>query len=415
VESHEPADRVHALPARERGVYLVVGGFGRVGYAHAEALARRAPARLVLAGRTELPERAGWDAHLAAHDEADPIARRIRQVRALEALGTEVLAVRADWSDPAQMRQLVATATSAFGDLHGVVVAAGAVDASLFRPIAEADPTAALAFLRQRTRGLYALEAALHDRPLDFVLIASSLASVLGGVGRAAYAAATSFMDAMAARCAHEGAPWLSVGWDAWSMDEQSALAGASASLFGELAIGADEGGRAVERALGLVGEGHVLVSTADLAARAEAALRAEPASAPGQHVAADAQAERAPRPDLHNPYVAPRDEMESVLSGLWESMLGLDRVGVHDNFFELGGNSLIGVKLIALVREKFGTTLPAASLYEGPTVESLARLLRAESEPERPAEEGPSRGARRRARRARQSASGSRDQDEQS
>jgi phthiocerol/phenolphthiocerol synthesis type-I polyketide synthase E len=155
-------------------------------------------------------------------------------------------------------------------------------------------------------------------------------------------------------------------------------------------------------------------VSTADLAARAEAAQR-QPAP-PSQHVASDAQAERAPRPDLHNPYVAPRDEMETVLAGLWESMLGLDRVGVHDNFFELGGNSLIGVKLIALVREKFGTTLPAASLYEGPTVESLARLLRSGSEPEQPAqqEQGPSRGARRRARRARQSA-GSREQDEQS
>jgi acyl transferase domain-containing protein len=396
---------------RERGVYLLLGGFGTVGYAHAEALARGARARLVLAGRSALPEdRATWDAYLVAHDAADPIARRIRQVLALEALGAEVLVARVDVADEASVRAAVGQAVERFGGLHGVVFAAGTVDASLFRPIGETDRSTARGLLRERARGLCALEAALGGRPLDFCLLSSSLASALGGVGRAAYAAATSFMDAFAlARSRASATPWLSAGWDAWAFEDGAPLA----NPLGELAITRGEGVEAFGRLLGMLGEGHVIVSTADLGARAALPVRAEPARAEGraEHMAADAQAAgRAPRPVLQNAYVAPRDELEATLAGVWEAMLGIERVGVHDNFFELGGNSLVGVKLVARVREQFGTALPAVSLYEGPTVEGLARLLRAEAGegaaggegPEGGEEEGPSRGERRRARRQR-------------
>jgi aryl carrier-like protein len=120
-----------------------------------------------------------------------------------------------------------------------------------------------------------------------------------------------------------------------------------------------------------------------------------------------DAQSQQAaPRPALQNAYVAPRDELEESVAKLWESMLGITQVGVHDNFFELGGNSLVGIKLIARVREQFGVPVPAVTLYEGPTVEALAKLLKAatgateEQESEDSASRG--RGERRRARRQR-------------
>ena len=101
-----------------------------------------------------------------------------------------------------------------------------------------------------------------------------------------------------------------------------------------------------------------------------------------------------------------PRDELEEKIAHLWQTTLGIDQVGVHDNFFELGGNSLVGVKLIARVREQFGVALPAVTLYEGPTVGALAKLLKAASGTEdtdaAPEEtEALSRGERRRARRA--------------
>ena len=50
--------------------------------------------------------------------------------------------------------------------------------------------------------------------------------------------------------------------------------------------------------------------------------------------------------------YVPPRSEVERVLVGVWERVLGVARVGVHDNFFDLGGDSLLAVRLAARMRE---------------------------------------------------------------
>ena len=57
------------------------------------------------------------------------------------------------------------------------------------------------------------------------------------------------------------------------------------------------------------------------------------------------------PRPALQKAYLAPRTPEESLLAGVWSSLLGLDRAGVEDNFFELGGDSILGIQLATRAR----------------------------------------------------------------
>ncbi|WP_164018210.1 non-ribosomal peptide synthetase, partial [Pyxidicoccus trucidator] len=76
--------------------------------------------------------------------------------------------------------------------------------------------------------------------------------------------------------------------------------------------------------------------------------------------------------------HVAPRDALELVLARTWEQVLGIQPVGVRANFFELGGHSLLAVRLMAAMREATGRQLPLAALFQAPTVEQLATLLRA-------------------------------------
>jgi hypothetical protein len=81
-------------------------------------------------------------------------------------------------------------------------------------------------------------------------------------------------------------------------------------------------------------------------------------------------------RPALANAYAPPTNRLEAAIASAWQEELGVDRVGVDDNFFELGGTSIAGVQIIALLKDWLHQDIPTVSLYEGPTVAALAKVL---------------------------------------
>jgi len=73
-------------------------------------------------------------------------------------------------------------------------------------------------------------------------------------------------------------------------------------------------------------------------------------------------------------PRVAPRDEVEETLAGIWCGVLRLDRVGVHDNFFELGGDSILSIQVISRAAQA-GIRLSPRQVFQHPTVAELAAV----------------------------------------
>ena len=75
--------------------------------------------------------------------------------------------------------------------------------------------------------------------------------------------------------------------------------------------------------------------------------------------------------------FAAPKDDLESRLVQIWESVLGVRPISVTDNYFELGGHSLVAVRLMKRIEEAFGKNLPIATLLQAPTIDQLAVILR--------------------------------------
>jgi amino acid adenylation domain-containing protein len=84
--------------------------------------------------------------------------------------------------------------------------------------------------------------------------------------------------------------------------------------------------------------------------------------------------------------FVPPRDAVEARLKKIWEGVLGTS-VGVQLDFFDLGGHSLLAARLLARLEKEFGKKLSLASLFEAPTIERMAALLRRPNAPPQPAE----------------------------
>lgn len=78
-------------------------------------------------------------------------------------------------------------------------------------------------------------------------------------------------------------------------------------------------------------------------------------------------------RPDLREPYRPPGNAAERTLALIWESVLGLDEVGIDDDFFEIGGNSVLLLTVINQAGEQ-GLSIDASAVYQSPTIAGIAR-----------------------------------------
>ena len=377
VQTFEPvrlsADMKRPLGLREEGVYLITGGLGGIGLTLAEYLARTVRARLVLVGRTGLADGTRGDESSGRNGEPDEVSRRNETLKVLEALGSEVLVLQADVTDEQQMRAAADRARERFGEINGVIHAAGVAPEGLAQLKTR---EAAERVLAPKVTGTQVLDSVFRQTALDFMVLCSSLRSVAPGPGTIDYCAANAFLDAFARarNSPRHGTRVLSINWDGWGEVGMSVREG---EVPGG---GADGVGAWMSRTDGMESFGRVLrttfpqvlISTQDLPSVVERSRAFSAASTLERLAQARSIKQAHVRPDLVSPYVAPRDEKEQLLADIWQSLLGIERVGIHDNFFELGGDSVINLQIIAKVNQA-GLNLTARQVFEYQTIAELA------------------------------------------
>ncbi|UAA37463.1 SDR family NAD(P)-dependent oxidoreductase [Paraneptunicella aestuarii] len=165
------------LPLKQRGVYLVSGGLGGLGYIIAEYLVKQYQARLVLFGRSE------------------PKAEQQAKIQQLQDLGSEVLYVQADASNLSDMQKVVSEAKAKFSAVNGVIHSAG-VNKDAF--IIKKTPEEMASVLAPKVLGGLNLDAATKDEDLDLFVMFSSVAGAMGNLGQCDYAYGNHFLDALA-------------------------------------------------------------------------------------------------------------------------------------------------------------------------------------------------------------------------
>ena len=333
---------------REQGVYLLTGGLGGIGLTLARYLARQWQARLALLGR-----------RASADNEA---------VAELETLGAEVLVIAADMADAGQVEAAIDKVQRHFGELHGVIHAAGVPGGGM---IAQRERAAVERVFAPKLTGARHLLAALDGTAVDFVVLCSSLTAITGGLGQSDYCAANAFLDALAALVSRQqDLPVQAVNWDAW---REVGMA-AEQNLPDGVGIAPAQAGTLLEKLLSDPQAVQTVVSTLDIEQQFAAIDPAEQAERLLPELAAKQQIH--PRPLLQTAYVQPSNELEQGLAQVWSDFLGIDPIGIDDNLFELGGDSLLAIQLLAKMRGIYGAELHPAEFFKQPTVRALALLV---------------------------------------
>ncbi|WP_160164589.1 type I polyketide synthase [Pedosphaera parvula] len=213
--SAEQVVRPISIPAiRSGGVYLITGGLGGLGLEMAGHLAKKAPVKLVLVGRTGLPRREDWESTLTSTDPGSKVHRTIKQLQALEASGAEVMVAAADVSKREEMQPVLEKVWQRFGAIHGVIHAAGVLNDCL---IQMKTPDGAERVFAPKVTATLLLEELLANTKLDFLLLCSSVSALAGVPGQVDYCAANAFLDAFAQwKTAKDGTWTVAINWGAW-------------------------------------------------------------------------------------------------------------------------------------------------------------------------------------------------------
>ena len=354
-----------AMPIKREATYLVTGGLGGLGLCLARLLARQGAAHLLLIGRSGV----------STETQRQAVAE-------LQGLGTEITVAAADVADAAQLAALLA-ALPADRPLRGVVHAAGLLDDAL---LPEQSVQRFHTVMAPKVAGAWNLHQLTRDRELDFFVLYSSVAALLGTPGQGNYAAANAFLDALAHHRKGLGLPALSLGWGPFA-DVGLAAAqenrGARLAGRGMRLLSPAEGGQLFER---LLHSEQTQVAPCPFDAQKWVEFYPEAASSPflqpllGEQRDQDADAaSRGWLAELRaRPLAAAREQLAEHVGKQLALVLRRDPRELHADapFRALGLDSLMGLELRNRLQASTGLALPATTVWTYATPAALTEHL---------------------------------------
>jgi 3-oxoacyl-(acyl-carrier-protein) synthase/SAM-dependent methyltransferase/acyl carrier protein len=352
------------------GCYVVTGAYGVLGAATVRWLAAEGAGKLFLIGRTP------------------PASSALAAVEAARHAGTEVATIIGDVADAATVAALFDLVAADPRPLRGVIHSAAAIRDA---PTARQTPASLDEAMRPKADGAWLLHQQTRTHKLDFFVLYSSGAALTGLAGAGNYAAANSFVDALAHLRRAQGLPAVSIDWGLW---ESSGLTGAEHPV----AAWAMLGGRPITAAQGMAILGRIILADVpqvavlplDMAAlRRSVGSRQPPMllrrllgdlpSESGPTVADEslvteyttllAAAAAAEKPSFLVEFIRRRTaELVRLEQGAM----------IEDNrpLMELGLDSLVGLQLRNDLQSLSGVTFPPTLFFDFPTIGELAGYL---------------------------------------
>jgi len=348
----------------QKKTYLITGGSGGIGMEIARYFSQKDVVNLCLVART---------------DENDP--NITRELSNLRRAGSKVTYISADISDFGQLKSALEEFNRQYGKIDGVFHCAGIAGKGFLSRMRKED---ILAAMRAKALGAEHIYKLLTPDPPDFIILFSSLASIVGGYAQSGYIAANAYLDAMAACYGKNGPPVMTINWPAWrGVGMASRLENAPENKTGDIfdSIGVETGLALLNIAACNIGD----ISQAIICniKRASAhntntiglnnICEEVKAAVSGKRLSTDSAI---PRVTLFGRDGGDYTETERKLAKIWNKTLGFTEFNIYDDFFELGGDSFMIGGILDMLDETFAGEMAISDLFLNTTIYLLAKFI---------------------------------------
>jgi acyl transferase domain-containing protein/acyl-CoA synthetase (AMP-forming)/AMP-acid ligase II/acyl carrier protein len=363
------------------GVYVITGGLGGIGIEIARWMALKKKLNIALINRSKFPERAEWEWILKDGRDKD-LCMKISYLKEIENNGSQILLHDLDISKLGDVQSVFDGLREKFGRINGVIHAAGIAGGGL---LLNMDIETLKKILLPKVWGTWALDKATENDHLDFFALFSSALTLVGDIGRSGYVAANAYLDAFTSSRNLRKGRTLTINWVEWGETGMSYRHGLKlGGIFKPIDTGT--GLAAFERLLvsdvqrAIVGEIDTDFNKWEIPEKSlkliSSSIKSKLQQGMDRKTRTDSRANSITHVKLSGRTDGAYTDMEKILAGSCQKVLGFAEVNIHDSFFEMGADSIRLKSIFDLLDDQFPGKLSITDLFAYTSVYKLSVFL---------------------------------------
>ncbi|MBU3198525.1 SDR family NAD(P)-dependent oxidoreductase [Clostridium estertheticum] len=373
------------------GVYIITGGTGGLGIEMAKHLvSKNKKINIALINRSELPKHNMWK-YIIRDNKDSKLTYKLSEILNMEKKGANIECISVDVSNEKNLTIVIENLRSKYENINGIIHCAG-IAGNGYIIFKERETMRSV--LEPKVYGAWLLNNLTKNDNLDFFILFSSVSSLIGGVGQSDYAAANAYLDSFQAYMRKQGVETITINWAGWRDIGMAKDYGVNVDTLFKI-IDTKKGiyyfqkifSKKISRVLigeinynyKLLKNGKVYIPcfSENIKKEIEDNINKDRylINKKDKKILENTKAIKhikEVRLKGDNNYT----EIEIVIAGIWNSVLGFEEFNINDNFFEIGGNSIMITNVYEQLDAIYKGELSLTDFFAYPTIKKLAEYI---------------------------------------